>query len=68
MRIPTDPFEAAIFGINFVVNALSLEDAYKRLASGISAKAQAEDRNVTEEEEAMLDLILEAEKRRLAGG
>lgn len=62
-KIPTDPVEAAIFGINAVIELLSIEDAYKRLASGVAAKAQAEGRDVTTDDEAFLDMVLEASKR-----
>jgi hypothetical protein len=63
MKIPTDPIEASIFMLNLVIESFTIEDAYTRLANGISAKAQAEGRDVNEDEEQMLDVILEASKR-----
>ncbi len=63
MKFPTDPIEAAIFTLNLVIESFTIEDAYTRLANGISAKAQAEGRDVNEDEEQMLDVILEASKR-----
>lgn len=62
MQIPTDPISAAIWGINLLVEVLSIPDAYARLQSGIAARAQAAGRDVTPEEEALLDGMLEASK------
>lgn len=61
--IPTDPLGAAIWGLNLGIDLLGVNDAYNALKTGIAAKAQAEGRNVTPEEEAALDVILEASKR-----
>lgn len=61
--IPTDPIGAAIWGINLLVELLAVPDAVARLQSGIASRAEAEGRDVTPEEESLLDALLEASKK-----
>lgn len=61
--IPTDPVSAALYGINLALSLLAVEDGYQRLREGIAARAQKEGRDVTVEEEALLDAMLEASEK-----
>ncbi len=63
MPLPTDPIGLAIYLISFAIEASALPAAYERMRTGISAKAQAEGRDVTDEEEAILDALLAASEK-----
>ncbi len=63
MSIPTDPISAAIYGIDLALTLLAVPDGYARLRNGISARAEAEGRDVTEEEENILDALLTASEK-----
>lgn len=68
MKIPSDPVEAVIFGMNLALELLSLPADYAKLANGLAARAQAEGRDVTPDEEALLDAMLKASDRARDGG
>jgi hypothetical protein len=63
--IPTDVLGIAIWTIDLVLSGIDAINAIDRLANGISARAQAENRDVTVEESALVDgLLAESVKRR----
>jgi hypothetical protein len=59
-KIPTDPIGAALWGITLLIDVLAIPEAYERLKTGIAARAEKEGRDVTPDEEALLDALLDA--------
>ena len=63
--IPTDALGAAIWTINLIADVLAIDDIYQRLSTDITAQAEAEGRDVTDDEQAIIDAgLAESEKER----
>lgn len=70
MQIPTDPISAAIFFINIALAGFSAQEKLKRLgdaSTSIAAKAEAEGRDVTTDEQAQIDLLVGVAERLAKG-
>jgi hypothetical protein len=63
--LPTDAAGLAVFVIDILIQTMSVDEAVQRLSTGLAAKAQAEGRDLSDDELA-LDRALadEAERRR----
>jgi hypothetical protein len=63
--IPTDSVGLAVWLLDILIQSMSIDEAFTTLSTGLAAKAQAEGRDLTDDELA-LDKALadEAEKRR----
>lgn len=65
--IPTDPIQLAIWLATLAIDAITPVEALQRMQTGISAQAEKEGRDVTPEEEQLLDSLREASKQRRDG-
>lgn len=67
MTMPTDPISAAIFVIDILFQGIAALEAFDRLAKGVTAKAQAEGRDVNDAEQALINGLLAESQRRRKG-
>lgn len=68
MTLPTTAVGWIIYLIDLGIIALSIDDATKRLRNGISATAQKEGRDVSDEEENLIKQLEAESDRRRRGG
>lgn len=68
MILPTTAVGWVIYLIDLGIIALSIDEATKRLRNGISATAHRENRDVSDEEEALIKSLEEESDRRRRGG
>lgn len=61
--IPTDPIQAAIWGLNLAIEAFQIPADYAALQNTLAARAQAAGRDMTPDEEAMDDALLAASQQ-----
>lgn len=66
-QIPTNIVDALIFIANMGLLAVSVDEALERLATGISATAEAAGRDVTDEEMAIIKQARDESAKRRKG-